>query len=214
MLIRFSSSNGICECSHTDFHACRCVLDSPAGAVLLSFGVGVSYYNSMKFQLFRKYQGRSLINMASLVYQALIASLVLMLTACATAPTQEMSDARQAVRAAQEAGAELHAPDVLSNAEQQLDRAGERLHEHNYRQARKKAVAAREQAFDAQEIALAIGAAVNSVEKARQKGVLSAEADVLLKRAKEAASHGDVQVAVRLANEARNIADQDLRIAD
>jgi len=152
--------------------------------------------------------------MTGLVYKAVTAAIVLMLTACATAPTQEMSDARQAVRAAQEAGAQLHAPDVLNNAEQQLDHAGEQLHKHDYRQARKDAVAAREQAFDAQEMALAIGAAVNSVEKARDKGVLSAEADVLLKRAKEAASHGDVQVAVRLANEARNIADQDLRIAD
>lgn len=192
----------------------ECLLDSSAGPVLLSFEVGASYYNSMKFQLFRKHQGHRLINMTGLVYKAVIATVVLMLTACATAPTQEMSDARQAVRAAQEAGAELHAPDVLNTAEQQLDRAGERLHEHNYRQARKEAVAAREQAFEAQEMALAIGAAVNSVEKAREKGVLSAEADVLLQRAQDAASHGDVQVAVRLANEARNIADQDLRITD
>jgi len=152
--------------------------------------------------------------MTGLVNKAAATAIVLMLAACAAAPTQEMSDARQAVRAAMDAGAELHAPDVLNNAEQQLDRAGERLHEHEYSQARKEAVAAKEQAFDAQEMALAIGAAVISVDKARQKGVLSAEADVLLKRAKEAASHGDVQVAVRLANEAKNIADQDLRLAD
>ena len=62
-------------------------------------------------------------------------------------------------------------------------------------------------------MALAIGAAVKSVDEARERGGLSAEANVLLKRAKHAASNGDVQVAVRLANEARNIADQDLRLA-
>lgn len=140
--------------------------------------------------------------------------MLILLAACAAAPTQEMSDARQAVRAAREAGAAEHAPDVLNNAEQQLDLAGERLHEHDYRQARKEAVAAKAEAFDAQEMALAIGAAVNSANKARDKGVLSVEADVLLKRAREAASHGDVQLAVRLANEAKNIADQDLRLAD
>jgi len=151
--------------------------------------------------------------MTTVVFRAVPAMLLLLLSACAAAPTQEMSDARQAVRAAQEAGADLHAPDVLKNAEQQLDSAGVRLHEHAYSQARKKALAAKKQAFFAQEMALAIGAAVKSVDEARERGVLSAEANVLLKRAKHAASNGDVQVAVRLANEARNIADQDLRLA-
>jgi hypothetical protein len=108
----------------------------------------------------------------------------------------------------------MYAPDILKSAEQQLDRAGTRLHEHDYRQARKEAVVARKQAFNAQEMALAIGAAVKSVDKAQTMGVLSAEAAVLLKRAQDAASSGDVQVAVRLANEAKNIADQDLRLAD
>jgi hypothetical protein len=152
--------------------------------------------------------------MMSVVFRVVPATMLLLLAACAAAPTQEMSDARQAVRAAREAGAEQHAPDVLKNAEQQLDRAGVRLHEHAYREARKEAVAARTQAFNAQEMSLAIGAAADIVARAREKGVLSAEAEVLLKQAQEAASKGNVQTAVRLANEAKNIANQDLRLDD
>ncbi len=145
--------------------------------------------------------------------KALIVVALLSLVACATAPTQEMSDARQAVQAAKEAGARQHVPELLKSAEQQLEQAGVGLHQHDYRTARKEALAARTHAFDAQEMALALAAAVKAADQARAIGVLSAETDVLLQQARQAASEGDVQVTVRLANEARNMAEQDLRLA-
>lgn len=135
------------------------------------------------------------------------------LAACAMAPTQEMSDARQAVQAAQEAGAELHAPVLLQSAEQQLEQAGNGLHERDYRAARRGALAARNHAMDAQEMALALSAAVNVADEAREQGVLSSETSTLLQQAQQAASAGDVQLTVRLANEARDMAAQDLRLA-
>ena len=144
--------------------------------------------------------------------KALIITLFLLLTGCAAAPTQEMSDARQAVRAAQDAGADQHAPETLKDAENNLDRAGAELNNRDFREARKDAVAAKTHAINAQEMTLAISSAVAAVDKALERGVLSLETDQLLKRAQLAASEGDVQMAVRLANEARNLADQDLRL--
>lgn len=77
----------------------------------------------------------------------LIASLVL--TACAGAPVQEMSNARQAIRAAREAGAEKMAPQKLNEAEALLNRAEDSLERRAYREARRNAIAARDKAAEA-----------------------------------------------------------------
>jgi len=75
------------------------------------------------------------------------------LAGCATAPpVQEMSDARQAIAAAKEAGAEQLAEDELGQAETLLNRAEEFLvvgTSNAYWQARNAAVDAKEMAFEA-----------------------------------------------------------------
>lgn len=71
------------------------------------------------------------------------------LTACAGAPVQEMSDARQAIRAARDAGAEQSAPQPLIEARTYMERAEADLHQRNYREARRNAVAARGKAAEA-----------------------------------------------------------------
>ncbi len=71
------------------------------------------------------------------------------LTACAGAPVQEMSDARQAIRAAHDAGAERSAPQPLIEARTYMERAEADLHRRNYRDARRNAVAARGKAAEA-----------------------------------------------------------------
>lgn len=73
-----------------------------------------------------------------------------LLVACAGIPVQEMSDARQAVEAAREAGAQSYAPEELQAAENLLQRAEEALAEGYYKQAREDAEAAREKAVSAQ----------------------------------------------------------------
>jgi hypothetical protein len=74
------------------------------------------------------------------------------LAACAGAPVQEMSDARQAVRAAQAAGAGERAPAELASAQQLIDEAQQHLQRHEYRQAQEAALEARQQAVRALEV--------------------------------------------------------------
>jgi hypothetical protein len=77
----------------------------------------------------------------------------LLLGACATAPpVQEMSDARQAIAAAREAGAESLAAERLQQAEALLATAETQLQTgipSSYWAARKAAIDAKETAFDA-----------------------------------------------------------------
>jgi len=76
-----------------------------------------------------------------------------MVAGCATAPpVQEMSDARQAIAAARDAGADRLAPDELADAESLLSGAEKYLEvgtSASYWQARKAAISAKEQAFEA-----------------------------------------------------------------
>ena len=74
---------------------------------------------------------------------------VLLVSACAAPPVQEMSDARQAIRAARAAGAAHRAPDALQNAEQLLATAEQELRSGDYRGARRAATTARARAGEA-----------------------------------------------------------------
>ena len=75
---------------------------------------------------------------------------MLALTACTTGPpVQEMSDARQAIAVAREAGAAELAPDAFNAAEAYLASAQRNLSEKAYKQARNDAVHAKNMALDA-----------------------------------------------------------------
>ena len=82
---------------------------------------------------------------------ALVCGIALVLTlGCAISPpVQEMSDARQAIAAAKEAGAEQHAAVTLNQAEQMLDTAEKYLQGGVYRQAQRDAISAKDKAFSA-----------------------------------------------------------------
>ena len=70
--------------------------------------------------------------------------------ACETAPpVQEMSDARQAIAVAKEAGAAERAAIHLKAAENYLESAEQALNEHNYTEARRDAKHAKMKALDA-----------------------------------------------------------------
>jgi len=79
---------------------------------------------------------------------AALATLCL-LAACASAPVQEMSDARQAITAAEEAGADTYAPEALHDAKRLLDSAEDKLQRAAYSGARVDAREARRRAADA-----------------------------------------------------------------
>ena len=72
---------------------------------------------------------------------------------CAGAPVQEMSNARQAVRAAEHAGASTSAPEVLGEAKALLKSAESLLRRGDYRSARDQAELARTRAVEARSLA-------------------------------------------------------------
>ena len=81
-----------------------------------------------------------------------IASAMLILAACSSGPpVQEMSDARQAIAVAREAGASEHAPTDLRAAEDYLDSALRNLSKKAYGQARIDALEAKNKALEALE---------------------------------------------------------------
>jgi hypothetical protein len=80
--------------------------------------------------------------------------LVLSVSACAGVPVQEMSDARQAVEAARQAGADVRAPKELTAAEALLESAEKALAEGNFKRARADAHAAHDKAVTAQDQSL------------------------------------------------------------
>ena len=72
------------------------------------------------------------------------------LTACVSGPpVQEMSDARQAIGAARDAGAAQSAADDLRAAEAYLDSAEEKLSDKSYSMARRDALLAKDKALEA-----------------------------------------------------------------
>ena len=76
--------------------------------------------------------------------------LLFVVAGCVTSPpVQEMSDARQAIAAAKDAGAEQAAAEDLRMAEAFLDSAQRKLSEKAYAQARRDAIQAKERALAA-----------------------------------------------------------------
>jgi hypothetical protein len=75
------------------------------------------------------------------------------LSACAGAPVQEMSNARQAIRAARDAGAEQVAAEQFTAARSYLERAEASMQSRAYGDAKRNAVAARGKAVEALEAA-------------------------------------------------------------
>jgi len=73
---------------------------------------------------------------------------------CASAPVQEMSNARQAIEAAQEAQAAEYAPERLKNAQLLLGRAERELDAGEYGKARQHAQAAWQEAVEARRLAI------------------------------------------------------------
>lgn len=85
-----------------------------------------------------------------------------LLGGCAGMPLQEMSDARQAIRAAERAGAEKHAPELLGEARGLVETARESMHKGEYRTARDDAELARNKAMEARRVSEAAQTAPGS----------------------------------------------------
>lgn len=86
----------------------------------------------------------------TLFLRSAVLTAMLVFAACQTSPpVQEMSDARQAITAAREAGAAEHAADELDAAVGFLNSAEQYLKKHSFTFARRDAIAAKSKALDA-----------------------------------------------------------------
>jgi hypothetical protein len=85
-----------------------------------------------------------------LLWLIAVAALAALVAGCATMPpVQEMSDARQAIMAAEEADAATFAPEPLREARRYLEQAEQHLRQEAYGLARMNAVRARDRAVQA-----------------------------------------------------------------
>ena len=85
----------------------------------------------------------------------LLLSLFLLVACSVMPPVQEMSDARQAIKAAREANAEKYAPQKLRSAEDSLELATKTLEQGEYEEARMAATVAKALAIKARDAAVA-----------------------------------------------------------
>lgn len=133
------------------------------------------------------------------------ALLLAVLAGCASAPIQEMSDARQTINAARDAGAESEAPGSLGRAESLLHEAQQHLESMNYQRARNDAVAARMQAQKARMLANIVAETRRGMADAGTNDEAVKRADGLLQESVDLAAQGDMTRALQLAREARRI---------
>lgn len=140
-----------------------------------------------------------------------LACLGLVLWACASAPIQEMSDARQALEAARRAQAEVLAPVELEEAQRHLMRAEQALEVRDYRRAHREAERAKTHAVAARSLAAELSAARDAVAEAQQAGIPSAEAAAMLEQAEQAAKVGLQEQALSLASRAQASLEQPLQ---
>ena len=90
-----------------------------------------------------------LLRQMSHALRAALFAVLLLVVACQTAPVQEMSDARQAISVAREAGGPEHAPEEFNAAMEFLKRAESHLDVRRYDDARLAAEQAKQKALDA-----------------------------------------------------------------
>ena len=137
--------------------------------------------------------------------RSIIAAFVLALSAvaCTRVPTQEMSDARQAINSARSAQAATYAPYSMDNAKRLLSHAEQSLKQHQYEMARDDALEARQAAMKARQVAVAIADARAAVEEAKARGSAWSGVAQLVDEAQAAGLEGDESRAWELATEAK-----------
>ena len=125
---------------------------------------------------------------------------------CASVPSQEMSDARRAIRAAEKAAAGEHAPNALARARDALDDARKALARSDYPAAEAAARTARSEAIDARALATEMQLTALSIAEARRAGRPVAGAESFVDRARRAANAGDAERALEYLHRARQLA--------
>lgn len=92
---------------------------------------------------------RKLFSLQGWLKKILMVVLLFSMVACVSIPAQQMSDARQAMQAADEVAADEKAPDEYRKAQQLLEQADQHLKQGNYGEAKALAVEAKQAALNA-----------------------------------------------------------------
>ena len=128
--------------------------------------------------------------------------IITVMVGCAYVPTQEMSDARQAIKAAREVKAVSYVPTNLTVAEQSLTVAEHYLEAGQFSQARLNAQLATQQAVNAYKITVAITRAKTMEQSLTAIGYSAPTVNKLLKQAMVSAQQQEVDNTIILANKA------------
>lgn len=123
----------------------------------------------------------------------------LLLAGCATAPSQEMADARLELQAAEAAHAARYAPEPLIEARRRLAEAESRLELGSYNDARRSAERARSNAALARALAEAMSKAEQAIERAQRAGTLWPVAEQSWWSARHAVQQRDAATAMAYA---------------
>lgn len=129
--------------------------------------------------------------------------LCIQLISCVTAPIQEMTDARLAVKAAHDVKALIYVQNTLAKAEDSLTQAEESLRTGQLIQARKSAVLAKQQAINAHKMAIAIDYAKTVWQAVAAVKFSGYDMHRLIKRAEVAAQQEDIDHVLQFAQEAQ-----------
>ncbi|CAK0740030.1 putative DUF4398 domain-containing protein [Gammaproteobacteria bacterium] len=143
----------------------------------------------------------------------LVATVILF--GCANAPPiQEMSDARQSVRAAVEAGAEHYFPTIMERVDALLTKAEKELAVADFRGAEQHALAAKTEAVRARSLVLTLTSTIETVEQAERVTKLDPNTRAVLQQAQDAASQGNEAVTMAFMEQARQEAESALEDYD
>lgn len=118
---------------------------------------------------------------------------------CVSAPTQEMADARIALRSAEQAGAREYAGMLLERAKRALASAEAQLESGLYGEAEANAQRAADAALTARQIAEEIGLAKHQAEALRQLDLEAREVNDAIAEALAASAQGQRDKAIRAA---------------
>ncbi|CAK0738007.1 putative Lipoprotein [Gammaproteobacteria bacterium] len=140
---------------------------------------------------------------------------VVVLSGCAYAPPiQEMSDARQSVRAAADVEADRYFPTLMKDVVAQLTTAEKRLAVADYRGAEQQALAAKSDAVRVRGMVLTLTSTMELITQAERITQLKPSTRAILQQALNAALQGGEAVAMVLAEQARQEAESALEEHD
>lgn len=127
---------------------------------------------------------------------------VVVVVGCAGVPTQEMSNARQAIKAARDVKAKDYVPTLWNKTEQNLTQAEQHLQAGQFFHARLVAILVKEQAVNAHNMAVAMSRANRVWQAVNAMNYSATQGHALLKKAREAEREGDIDKTIAFANDA------------